>query len=41
VTGLVGILAIASVIVFFIFWWMASISLVEEPVDSPPATDGH
>lgn len=41
VTGLVGILAIASVIVFFIFWWMASISLVEEPVDSPPAADGH
>jgi hypothetical protein len=32
-------LTIAIVITLFIHWWMASISLVEEPVDSPPAAD--
>ena len=36
-TALVGILAVAIAIVLLIFWWMASISLVEEPADSPAA----
>ena len=41
VTGLVGILTVAIVTVLFIFWWMASISPVEEqgPAHSLPAPD--
>jgi hypothetical protein len=38
-TGWAGILTVDIVVLAFIFWWMGSISLVEEAADSPPAPD--